>query len=601
MRRSLGLSIGATNLVAATARQTTVSRAVLTLYSHRAPAVGTAPQPGLELSGFVERVGDPVPIVAADGSTHLGDRLVAVAVEAMIAQACPDQWPAKTVVAVPAHWHPNVMAALQGRLPHLQVVSDAVAALTALQGSPGLPARGVVALCDFGATGTSITLVDAGAGFGTVGHTVRYDEFSGDLIDQAVLTHVLAGVEADPSGTSAVASLTRLRAQCRTAKERLSVEIATGLSGPRSALRLTRAELEERVRGPLDGAIAALADTLARNGVAPAELAAIATVGGGARIPLVTQRLSEAFRRPVITSAQPALVAAIGADILAVRGSEHDAATELAAAVPLTTAVAAQSAATVAAPAAPALAWSAVVDDDDAARPDVVFHHTESVEQEVAPLSWWRRPGVLFAGAACFAAMATVGLVLTSGADPAPAEASGASASIAPEAEAPPAPAAPVVQEPVTETVVITQMPSPPTTAARPPAPSAPRVVAAAPVAPPPAAAPPTVVPPPPVAPEPEPSPTPPPEPSPQPEPSPTPSPTPSPSPTPTPTPQPEPTPAPSPEPSPSPQPEPTPQPSPQPEPAPSQTPQPEPEPSAQPEPEPTVTLTPLPDADQGA
>ena len=39
-----------------------------------------------------------------------------------------------------------------------------MAALTALQHDPGVPTRGVIALCDFGGTGTSITLADAANG-----------------------------------------------------------------------------------------------------------------------------------------------------------------------------------------------------------------------------------------------------------------------------------------------------------------------------------------------------------------------------------------------------------------------------------------------------
>ena len=42
------------------------------------------------------------------------------------------------------------------------VAPEMAAALTALQADPGLPTRGVIALCDFGGSGTSITLVDAG-------------------------------------------------------------------------------------------------------------------------------------------------------------------------------------------------------------------------------------------------------------------------------------------------------------------------------------------------------------------------------------------------------------------------------------------------------
>jgi molecular chaperone DnaK (HSP70) len=69
------------------------------------------------------------------------------------------------------------------------VVSDATAALTALRANPGLPTHGVIVLCDFGGSGTSITLADAATDFAPIGETVRYPEFSGDLIDQALLTH----------------------------------------------------------------------------------------------------------------------------------------------------------------------------------------------------------------------------------------------------------------------------------------------------------------------------------------------------------------------------------------------------------------------------
>ena len=44
------------------------------------------------------------------------------------------------------------------------LVSDATAAVTALRDDPGLPTSGLIALCDFGGSGTSITLVDAANG-----------------------------------------------------------------------------------------------------------------------------------------------------------------------------------------------------------------------------------------------------------------------------------------------------------------------------------------------------------------------------------------------------------------------------------------------------
>jgi hypothetical protein len=407
MRDCVGLSVGATNLVAARADGGATVR----------PAAVT--WRGTVLTGFVERFGDPVPIVAADGSAHLADRLV---VEALADLSRAQGSVGATCVAVPAHWGARLVDRMRALLPDAMVTSDAVAALTALRTNPGLPARGVVALCDFGATGTTITLADAGADFRPIGEAVRYDDFSGDMVDRALLTHLLAGLDVDPSSTSAVASLTAFRDDVRNAKERLSFQAATGLPGPRAGttLRLTRVELETLVREPLDGALAALDDTLRRNGIWHADLAAVATVGGGARIPLVTQRLSEAIRMPVTTTAHAQTAAAIGAALLG--GREPETATRLAAAPKIRT-VPARVVPQVEQPVVASLAWSESpvelnsegdsFDDTGFARPEVVFDHAIQEADEPAPLRWYQRPALLFAAAACAAVVAAVGLVVT--------------------------------------------------------------------------------------------------------------------------------------------------------------------------------------------
>ncbi|HNM94712.1 MAG TPA: Hsp70 family protein, partial [Mycobacterium sp.] len=364
MSESLGLSIGTANLVAARPGRAPVSRrAVLTLWDNRPAEVGvpsqnpelTSPnltEAGLVLRGFVERVGDPVPLVAADGSPHRGEALVAEALGAMaraIQDGEDDGRPLSTVVvAVPAHWGAGVVGALRGALravPALSpngvppmLVSDATTALAALQADPGLPASGVVALCDFGASGTAITLADAGANLAPIGDTVHFPEFSGELIDQALLQHVMAGIresaDIDPAGTAAVGSLTRLREECRLAKERLSSETATvvpaDLPGFNSGIRVTRAELEQLMAEPFAGFLDALGDALEHNRIPAVNLAAVATVGGGAAIPLVTQRLSEELRIPVITTPHPGLNASVGAAVIAARGGEPDAPTGMA-------------------------------------------------------------------------------------------------------------------------------------------------------------------------------------------------------------------------------------------------------------------------------
>ena len=222
-----------------------------------------------------------------------------------------------------------------------RLVSDAVAALTALHANPGLTPHGVAVLLDFGGGGTSITLANAGAGFEPLEETTRHPDFSGDLIDQALLNHVLEGIAhaggVDPAGTAAVGSLSRLREACRAAKERLSAatvtELVAELPGYRSTVRVTRNELERLIAAPLAGVLATLENVLERNSVGWSNVSTVVTVGGGASIPLVTQRLSGHTRAPVMTTPQPALDAAVGGALVAAFGADADAQTGAAPAV----------------------------------------------------------------------------------------------------------------------------------------------------------------------------------------------------------------------------------------------------------------------------
>lgn len=88
-RPAIGLSLGATTLAAVTSDRSVTRRAVITLFRHRPPVVGvptenpTPDEAGLVITDFVDRFGDPVGIVAADGSVHSGESLLAEALRAM--------------------------------------------------------------------------------------------------------------------------------------------------------------------------------------------------------------------------------------------------------------------------------------------------------------------------------------------------------------------------------------------------------------------------------------------------------------------------------------------------------------------------------------
>jgi hypothetical protein len=160
-------------------------------------------------------------------------------------------------------------------------------------------------------------------------------------------------------------------------------------------------------------------------------LAAIASVGGGASIPLVTRTLSEQSGALVVTAPRPHLTAAVGAALRAARGP-GDSETALAP----TAAGSALDAMTVAdiprAPAsAPALAWSEADDDSGIMPIRPGEYDDEPASGAVAPLrarprrdltpepvvtgvsqdAWYRRPLVVAIGTA-LAVLAIVAGVL---------------------------------------------------------------------------------------------------------------------------------------------------------------------------------------------
>jgi Hsp70 protein len=500
-RSALGLSVGATQLVAVTADNAVCRTPVLTLSGRRPPEVGLpwerhgdqrlSGERGLVIGDFVDRVGDPVAILATDGSSHRSETLLADALRALAYAATGGRrLPDVTVLSYPAHWRPAAVDALRRALAQVPewsrtpviLLPDVTAALTALQNSPGLPTRGVIAVCDLGGTGTNIALVDAAGGNRPIGPVVRHCDFSGDLIDQALLTQVigdLAGAgSVDLASTSAIGSLTRLRAQCRAAKERLSASAVTtlpvALPGYRGDVRLTRNELDDAVRGPLQEVVGLVDGTLRRNGIRHGDLVGVATVGGGAGMAAVTTALSEHLRVPVITTRRPAMSAAIGAALRALRDPADETATRGFFEAPVAPAAAMVGRFPKAAPRS-ALAWSQAADlpelelpPEEPANPRPRIEFEEEPEVVVVAdqaVRWYRTPLAVMAAAVVViaGAVSAIGVVLANDSMTTPAGTSIPTVTATPGAPAPVAaaqpPAAPQAPAPVT---VAQNVPPPP-------------------------------------------------------------------------------------------------------------------------------------------
>ncbi len=353
---ALGLSIGATNLAAVTSGNAITRKPVLTLYPDRPAEIGIPAEnprlqgPGVVITGFVNRVGDPRGVVAVDGSVHRGEVLIADGLRALAYAATGGgTLPDDVAVTYPAHWESHAVDALGAALSEIPewsqrarpilLIPDAAATLLAVRTNPGIPSRGTVAVCDFGGSGTNITLMHADGDYRALAPTVRHREFSGDLIDQALLGVVIANMPttgAFPSGSAAIGSLSRLRSACRIAKEQLSsstvATLTDGLTGTRGETQLTRHELDDAIRPSLSNAVAAIDEALACNGIR--DLVAVVSTGGGANLPSVTTALSRHFRVPVATTPRPQLTAAVGAALRLAHGPGDAGATLSAPAVP---------------------------------------------------------------------------------------------------------------------------------------------------------------------------------------------------------------------------------------------------------------------------
>ncbi|MBY6705147.1 MULTISPECIES: Hsp70 family protein [unclassified Rhodococcus (in: high G+C Gram-positive bacteria)] len=311
---------------------TVVRSTALSVTPDREPALAA---PGTvdttALTGFAGRVGDPVALVTEDGRSYTGDELYATTLDCLVREArtagADDD--AAIVVTYPTSWPEYTVdrlrnAAARHGLTDVTFVPDALAATAWMQQSPDAVADGVVLVADLGASALTVSVVRTGADSAILGRGARSEDVSGAHIDQVVLAHVLDNVDSsslDPFDPATVEALTTLRTHCATAKEALSSDTETvvpvHLPGIDTDVRLVRSEIEELLRETFDDVTRVLGEALRTAGVDGDAVDRVLLVGGGASIPMLTETVSSALRKPVTVGEQPAATAATGAALLA--------------------------------------------------------------------------------------------------------------------------------------------------------------------------------------------------------------------------------------------------------------------------------------------
>ncbi|MBC2641133.1 MULTISPECIES: Hsp70 family protein [unclassified Rhodococcus (in: high G+C Gram-positive bacteria)] len=200
------------------------------------------------------------------------------------------------------------MARLQ--IGNFQLVPEVTAALQMLEMSGELGDHATLVFYDLGSSGLTVTVVDRDTGM--VLSSARSDQISGDLVDRLICDNQLELQRfAHPADAAAALALA---ARCRDAKEQLSTHGAVCMPGEGGLLLLSQDGFDSLIASPVETSARLTREVIRRSGRVPD---AAVLIGGGAHIPLVTSVMESWLDLPVIVPAQPELVAAEGAALLA--------------------------------------------------------------------------------------------------------------------------------------------------------------------------------------------------------------------------------------------------------------------------------------------
>ena len=367
---TLGIDLGTTYSAAALVRGSTVEPCVLGTIAAQIPTVVVLREDSEILTGeaaerratsepartareFKRRLGDPIPIIVG-GTPYGAEALMAQMLEAIVRQVTDREGeaPSTIVLTHPANYSDYKRgllleaARLAGLdLDRVRLITEPEAAAIAYARQQRIEPGEIIAVYDLGGGTFDAALVrDTATGFELIGTPEGMERLGGIDFDQAVLAHVDAVLDglvssADASDPQVLAGQSRLREECRRAKEALSndtdVTIPVSLPGVQTDVRLTRDELENMVRPRIAETVKALQRTIASAGINAEAVSRVLLVGGSSRMPIVAQVVRDSIGRPVSIDADPKMAIAMGAALSATQPSIDAVPTTVVASAPL--------------------------------------------------------------------------------------------------------------------------------------------------------------------------------------------------------------------------------------------------------------------------
>jgi molecular chaperone DnaK len=346
MSYSLGIDLGASTCAAALQRGAHVEPCALGETSTTMPAVALPRADGSSLVGeaaeqacryepvlvarsVTGRLADLEPIVVDDQLVDpylLTEALIGTVVDR--AGTMPGGPPDQLVLTYPLRLAGTVEPVLEAAAAQVSptpavLVPEPIAAMAKLSHDVELALGTTVAVVDFGGSSFDVTLVRRSAtGFDLVGEPASIDDFGGVDVDTAVLAHVESAIgdltsRIGPDDQSGMMALRQLRTSCRLAKEQLSsatgAVVDVAMPNARAHVEVTRDDLDRLLAGRLTEAVDLVAATIADAGLAMSDVHVALVVGGSARIPLLSQLITDRVGLPIVADPLPELTVALGA------------------------------------------------------------------------------------------------------------------------------------------------------------------------------------------------------------------------------------------------------------------------------------------------
>jgi len=266
---------------------------------------------------FADRVGDPVPVIGADGTPRFGADLVALAAAGLLHHATRGLAPDRLVITYPAAWGRYQTSILRSALAATWLngiptgfVSGPVATAEAAEAAGAIRAGETVLAVDVGGRRTDLAVVVGG-----LGHARRVvvrsdtDELGAVLLDRALAAHIAVQSYAGLAETTGLDALRALVDRARRARKDLvrqpTTVVDVPLAGGTERVRVVRGEFDTLISDSISAGVAAIAHILAeaeRNG---AGVTSVLLTGEASRTPLLAERLSTRIRPGALFPADP--------------------------------------------------------------------------------------------------------------------------------------------------------------------------------------------------------------------------------------------------------------------------------------------------------